>query len=242
MLDLFRGRKCLTDDVFSDLNKLSKCVDSASKDSRKLYTMIRRAVFYASRTNNILALVNVIGLSLSKSPDVTMDSVLKLFNDLPRSYRGFLLKAVELLIEKRKIIDFAIRNNYDLPKEVLENLMKDLECMDIVVLGDLISKLPSINKNVLYSYISRAFKEPLCYEGKERALLLLSNGINSGLITGEELNKIFAENSLKFMIVKRNGIVKEIKIVLNGEQLSEVSSEVSLNLLKAMVSSGIVKI
>ncbi|MCD6429022.1 MAG: hypothetical protein J7L12_05380 [Desulfurococcales archaeon] len=242
MLNLFRSRKCVSDDVFSDLNKLSKCIDYVSKNPKDLYMMIRRAVLHASRTNNILSLMNTIGMSISKSPEVTMDSVVKLLNELPRTYRDILLRAIELLVEKRKIIDFIVRNNYDVPKEVLEKLMDSLECIDIVVLGDLISKLPAISKGTLQAYISRALKEPLCHEGKERALSLLSQGISSGIITNEELKKIFTENSLKFMIIKRSGLVKEIRVILNGEQLSNIDSEVSLNLLKAMISSGIVKV
>ncbi len=242
MLNLFRGRRCASDDVFSDLNKLSKCVDYVSKNSKELYMLIRRAVFYASRTNSILSLMNAIGMSISKSPDVAMDSVVKLLNELPKTYRDILLRAIELLVEKRKVIDFVIRNNYDVPKEVLEKLMDGLECIDIVVLGDLISKLPAVSKSTLQAYISRALKEPLCHEGKERALSLLSQGVNTGVITGEELKKIFTDNSLKFMIIKQSGLVKEIKIILNGEQLSNIGTEVSLNLLKAMITSGIVKI
>ena len=232
----------MSDDVFSDLNKLSKCTDYASKNSKILYMMIRRAIFYVSRTNNMLSLINVIGMSVSKSPEKTMDAIVKLLNELPKTYRGILLRAIDLLVEKRKVIDFIVRNSYEMPKEVLDNLMEGLECIDIVVLGDLIGKLPTISKGLLQAYISRALKEPLCYEGKERALVLLSQGLNSGIITSEELAKIFSESKLKFMIIKRRGTVKEIKIVLNGEQLSNIDSEVSLNLLKAMISSGIVKI
>ena len=232
----------MSDDVFSDLNKLSKCIEYFSRNPKELYMMIRRAVFHASRTNNILSLMNVIGISISKSPEVTMDSIVKLLNELPKTYQDILLRAIELLVEKRKIIDFIIRNNYDVPKEVLERLMDGLECIDIIVLGDLISKLPAISKGIFQAYISRALKEPLCHEGKERALSLLGQGINSGIITSEELKNIFTENSLKFMIIKRSGLVKEIKVILNGEQLNNIDSKVSLNLLKAIISSGIVKI
>jgi len=202
--------------------------------------LIREAVLHAKRTNNTFALVNTLSLSLSKAPDIAMNSLIRLLNDLPNEHRELLLRAVEVLVSKRKLIDFVIKNDYGLPKEVLDNLMRDLECVDIIALGDLISKLPSVNKNIIQAYISRALKEPLCYEGKELALLLLSQGINSGTITSEELNEILAENKLRLTIVKRDGSIKEVRIVLNNEQLSNISDEVILNLLKAVATLGIV--
>jgi len=242
MLNLFRSRKCVSDEVFSDLNKLSKCTEYVSKNPKSLYMMIRRAVFYVSRTKNMLSLMNVIGMSVSKSPDKTLDAVVKLLNDLPKTYREILLKAVELLVGKRKVMDFIIRNGYEVPEEVLSSLMEGLECIDVVVLGDLVSKLPTVSRSFLHTFISKALKEPLCREGMERALILLGQGLSTGVISGEELTKILSDNKLKFMIIKRGGSVREIKVILNGEQLSNISSEVSLNLLKAMVASGVIKI